>query len=178
MEQAHNLTKYVDALYSAALRKAGDSHAAEDITQETFLAAMDALTKGKEPENLHRWLLGILSNKYCDWLREKYNKPSVSFETYGMELPDERHLDDDSVEKLEAIRRELGYLAKTHREVMVRFYMHGNTIEQIAGDLHIPIGTVKSRLNAGRRHIREGVAKMERYTKQSYSPDILRLSCS
>ena len=146
--------------------------------QETFLAAIVSLSKGREPEHLWSWLLCVMSNKYCDWLRDKYNKPSVCFEEHCINLPDESNLDDGDAQQLEAIRRELGYLAKTHREVMVRFYLHGDSVERIAGDLHIPVGTVKSRLNTGRKHIRKGVTVVENYTRQSYEPDILRISCS
>lgn len=178
MEQRDDLSEYVDRLYSAAVRKTCDSQLAEDIAQETFLAAVSQLSRGKHPDNLWAWLLTILSNKYCDWLREKYNRPQISFEEYPFEIADERTADDDSEEKLEAIRRELGYLAKIHREVMIRFYIHGQTVERIAADLQIPAGTVKSRLNIGRRHIRRGVEDMENYTKQSYDPDILHIACS
>ncbi|MDD4493340.1 MAG: RNA polymerase sigma factor [Eubacteriales bacterium] len=177
MNKKYQLTEYVDRLYHAALAKTGDSHVAEDIVQETFLAAISALSKGKEPDNVWGWLYSIMSNKYCDWLREKYNKPQISFDDYPFDIPDET-LDDDSEQKLSVIRRELGYLAKTHREVMVRFYMHGDSIEKISCDLNIPQGTVKSRLNTGRKHIKEGVGDMENYTKQSYEPDMLRMSCS
>lgn len=45
-------------------------------------------------------------------------------------------------------------------------------------DLQIPVGTVKSRLYTGRQHIREGVNEMENYTRQSYEPDILGITCS
>ncbi len=177
MNEKENLVEYVEKLYQAALAKTGDSHVAEDMVQETFLVAVQNLQKGKIPENLWSWLLAVLSNKYCDWLREKYNRPQVSFEDYPFEIPAEE-LDDDSEEKLEAVRRELGYLARIHREVMVRFYLRGDTIETIAGELGIPAGTVKSRLNTGRRHIRERVNNMENYTKQSYQPDILHIACS
>lgn len=60
----------------------------------------------------------------------------------------------------------------------MRFYMRGETIEQIAQALRIPSGTVKSRLNTGRKQIREGVEKMKTCTKQSYAPELLHLSCS
>lgn len=177
MNKNNELTEYVDRLYHAALARIGDSHIAEDIAQDTFLAAITALSKGTTPENVWSWLYGIMSNKYCDWLRNKYNKPQISFDDYPFDIPDEIP-DDDSEEKLTSIRRELGYLAGIHREVMVRFYMHGDSIEKISGDLSIPQGTVKSRLNTGRKHIKEGVRDMENYTKQSYEPDVLRLSCS
>lgn len=178
MEENYDLTEYVDRLYSAAMKKARDTQAAEDIAQETFLAAISQLSRGKKPDNLWAWLLTILSNKYCDWLREKYNYPQVSFEEHPFEIAQEEIEDDDSAEKLEAIRRELGYLARIHREVMVRFYMHGHTLERIAKDLRIPTGTVKSRLNIGRQHVRKGVADMEHYSKQSYEPDTLYLACN
>lgn len=173
----HSLSEYVDRLYAAAVKKTGDSHAAEDIVQETFLAALGQMARGKRPDNLQAWLLRILSNKYCDWLREKYRKPQVSFEEYPCDIPEETW-DDDTEEKLEAVHRELGYLARIHREVMVRFYLRGETLEQIARELEVPTGTVKSRLSIGRQHIREGVADMENYTRQSYEPDILKMSCS
>ena len=181
MRERYDISGYVDRLYSAAIRKTGDSHAAEDIAQETFLAAVSQLAGGKRPDHLWAWLLGILSNKYCDWLREKYQKPQVSFEEYSIELAQEDVPDDDTEEKLEAIRRELGYLAQSYREVMVRFYLHGHTLERIAGELQIPVGTVKSRLNMGRKHVREGVADMEdyeNYARQSYEPDTLRITCA
>lgn len=179
MNELQELTEYVDQLYSIAVKKTGDTHVAEDIVQETFLAAIRALARGKHPDNLWRWLVQILSNKYCDWLREKYSKPYIYFEDYPFDIVGENKMDDDdSVEKLEQIRRELGYLGKIHREVMVRFYMYGDSLEKIARELHLSIGTVKSRLNTGRQHIRKGVVDMENFTKQSYDPEMLRISCS
>lgn len=154
----------------------------QDIAQETFLAAFEALRRGKEPENPRAWLLRILEHKYCDWLRQKYNKPTVSMEAYAMELADVR----DSAEKegyeteWETVRRALGYLAKNHREVMVRFYLHGQPVERIAAELKLPTGTVKSRLHTGRRLIKERMMEMEQlesYGRQSYAPDLLFMSC-
>ena len=177
MQPKYDVTPYVDRLYTAALKKAGDSYVAEDLVQETFLAALCSLEKGTQPKQIESWLYRILSNKYCDWLRDKYGKPVISFEEYPVVIENEP-LDEDSEETLEAIRRELGYLAKTHREVMVRFYMHGESVEDIARALRIPSGTVKSRLSTGRQHVKKGVVHMENYTKQSYEPDTLQLSCS
>ncbi|OGO90551.1 MAG: hypothetical protein A2Y17_01630 [Clostridiales bacterium GWF2_38_85] len=180
MDNNYDLTEYVDKLYSVAVSKAQDSFVAEDITQEALLAALIGLSRGQKPDNLWAWLVRILSNKYCDYLRDKYNKPQISFDDYQFDIADDNdfYANDEYTGQLEAVRRELGFLAKTHREVMVRFYMHGHSIEKIAKDLSIPLGTVKSRLNTGRKHIRERVNEMENYTKQSYEPDILRMSCS
>lgn len=178
MEKQYDLSEYVDRLYSAAVKKTRDTYLAEDMAQETLLAACSQLARGKQPHNLWAWLLSILSNKYCDWLREKYNRPQISYEDYPFEIAEETTPQDDWAEKLEAVLRELGYLARIHREVMVQFYIHNHSVERIAEELGIPAGTVKSRLNIGRQHIRKEVNSMENYTKQSYEPDILQIACS
>lgn len=177
----YDVSDYVDRLYLAAVKKTGDSFAAEDIAQETLLAAVRQLSGGKLPRDMWAWLLGILSNKYCDWLREKYKYPRISFEEYPFDIAGEDRAEEDTEEKLEAIRRELGRLAGIYREVMVRFYLHGHSLEKIACDLQIPVGTVKSRLNMGRKHVREGVADMDIYEsfgRQSYEPDTLYIACA
>ena len=43
--KSNDLTAYVDRLYRAALCKTGDAYAAEELAQETFLAALSALSK-------------------------------------------------------------------------------------------------------------------------------------
>lgn len=177
----YDVSDYIDRLYLAAVRKTGDSCAAEDLAQETLLAAIRQLSGGRQPRDMWAWLLGILSNKYCDWLREKYKYPQVSLEEYPFDIAGEDEAEDDSQEKLELIRREIGLLAGIYREVMVRYYLHGHSLERIAGDLQIPVGTVKSRLNMGRKYVREGVADMENYEsycRQSYEPDMLYIACS
>lgn len=56
--------------------------------------------------------------------------------------------------------------------------MNGQSIRQIAFDLHLPEGTVKSRLRLGRNQIKKGISDMEKYAKQSYSPVTLTVSYS
>ncbi|MGN1106795.1 MAG: sigma factor-like helix-turn-helix DNA-binding protein, partial [Huintestinicola sp.] len=58
------------------------------------------------------------------------------------------------------------------------FYMNGQSVSQIASELGIPEGTVKSRLHLGRDHVKKGISDMEKYSKQSYSPIKLHVSYS
>ncbi|MGN1346505.1 MAG: RNA polymerase sigma factor [Eubacteriales bacterium] len=181
----NELTNYTDALYYAALRLTGNADEAGDLAQETFLAAWQSLSRGYRPDHLWAWLNRILSNKHCDRLREKYRCSIVSYDSWQTDeafrepcVNDASGEADETDGQLEAIRREIGYLARTHREVFVRFYINGESIGQIAEAMDLPVGTVKSRLNKGRLQVRKGVEKMENYTKQSYEPEILRISCS
>lgn len=71
MNSYEELTKYVGRLYDAAYRKTCDALQAEELTQETLLAAVQTLSRGFVPDRLWSWLLTVLSNKHNDRLREK-----------------------------------------------------------------------------------------------------------
>lgn len=78
----------------------------------------------------------------------------------------------------EEIRREVAYLSGKYREVIVRHYLKGEKVQDIATSLGIPKGTVLSRLSSGREQMKKGFDSMERYEKQSYQPEKLELSCN
>lgn len=151
-----NLTEYADYLLKTAMYKVQNINDAEDLVQETLMVALLAIEKGKMIDNLKNWLITVLNRKYYDKLRQKYRKPIVSIDVLA-----EIQQDDMVYERLEQsvdaenIRRCLAYLSKLYRDVLVRFYMHGESVKQIAISLNIPENTVKSRLDMGRKHIRK-----------------------
>lgn len=63
---------YGDYLYSYALGRLSDKTAAEDIVQETFLAALKARDKFSGNSSVQTWLVGILKHKIIDHLRKAY----------------------------------------------------------------------------------------------------------
>lgn len=173
-----NLTDHADFLLRYAARKCGSISDAQDLVQETLLAALTALEKGKSIDDPPAWLTSVLNRKYYDMLRRKYRKPTVSLDVTP-DIPEDDPVYDRIEKSAEAeeIRRCIAYQSRIYRQVLVRFYMHGESIRSIASELGIPESTVKSRLDAGRKHIRKEFA-MENYTSQSYEPDILYIACS
>ena len=170
-----DLIRYADDLLRTAMYKA-DGADAEDLVQETMLAALLAIEQGREIREPKAWLQGVLRRKYYDFLRQKYRYPTVSFEAL-YERQEQAQEDEqlrrlERTEEAEAIRGELAHLARIHREVLARYYMRGESVGQISRALGIPANTVKSRLYAGREHIRKDFT-MEKYAKQSYEPERL-----
>lgn len=51
---------------------------------------------------------------------------------------------NDEDDEAENVRKAVAYLAKNYREVIVRYYMNGQSVSQIASELSIPEGTVKA----------------------------------
>ena len=172
-----NLTEYADLLFDAALYRCGNIADAQDLVQDTMLAALTAMAK-KPLNDPKAWLMTVLNRKYYDMLRRKYNKPTVSFEVTE-EISDGGGLYEavEKSEEAEEIRRCLAYLTGLYRGVMVRYYMHGEKVKDIAASLGISENTVKSRLDAGRKRIGKEFA-MENYSKQSYEPEKLFVTCS
>lgn len=166
----NDITNYIEDLFATALCECGNLHDAEDLTQETVLAALAFEARGGVIGNPRAWLLSTLHHKVNDSLRRKYRLPTVSID----EIPDlaEEALPEGTIPD-EAVRREVAYLAKLQREVIVKHYLQGKKVQTIAEELGVPKGTVLSRLAAGREQMRKGFDKMESYEKHSYNPERL-----
>ena len=100
-----------------------------------------------------------MERKYYDMLRKRYRQPAVSidemFETSGAaSCPEDWLARETAAEEAVRVRREVAFLAQMYREVIVRRYMDGQSIAEIAEALDIPQGTVKSRLSFGRNRMR------------------------
>lgn len=68
---------HTDALYSWALHKTSDKEQAEDLVQDTFLAAFQQIEKFRGDSNAKTWLLGILNKKIAAFYRKKYRNQSL-----------------------------------------------------------------------------------------------------
>lgn len=173
------LENHIEFLLAAALQKCGDICIAEDLTQETLLAALSYMARGKKIRDMRAWLLVVMGRKFNDMLRKRYRQSVVSIGE-DFDIVDENAAIQPADESGEAedVRKAVAYLAKIYRDVIVRYYMNGQSISRIASELSIPEGTVKSRLHLGRNQVKKGIRDMEKYIAQSYSPITLHLSGS
>ncbi|MGW6292201.1 sigma-70 family RNA polymerase sigma factor [Streptomyces sp. NPDC055058] len=142
------------ALFSFVSRLVeGDQHQAEDIVQETLLRCW--LKYGTaDREMLRPWLFTVARNLVIDAHRRSRARP-VETEIDRKTLPElcEAGPDDDVLSSV-TLTNALGALAPTHREVLYRTYFLERTDEEVAADLGIPKGTVKSRRYYGLRALR------------------------
>ena len=165
-----------DFVLSMAIKKCNNLDDAEDLTSETILSAIMYLERGGVIENPKAYLLTILNRKHYSLLRKKYKLPTTVIAD-GFDIID----NDDFVENLineqdkEAIRREVAYLSKSYREIIVKHYFYGESVKDIAKDFGLCEGTVKSRLDFGRKQLKKGFEDMKSYTENSYMPQKLML---
>jgi len=87
----NNITECADFLFGPALYKCGNTADAQDLVQDTLLAALSAKKPISDPK---AWLTAVLNRKYYGLLRRKYNKPAVSYELIG-DIPENGEVYDN-----------------------------------------------------------------------------------
>lgn len=136
------------ALYSAHWRRAHraaylvvhDAAAAEDVAQDAFLAAVDALDRFDRRRPFGPWLHRIVVNRAIDWARREALRRKVDDPSAGIES-------ESPPEKVgEELMEVLAQLPPEQRAVVVLRYLLDYTPGEIARMLDLPRGTVNSRL--------------------------------
>ena len=128
--------------YRAAYLVTHDPGAAEDIAQESFLAAIRALDTFDRRRPLGPWLHRIVVNRAIDWTRARRLRSEVEL-TESLRAPEAGDPPGDDV------LAKLGRLSPEHRAVVVMRYVLDFTPGEIAETLGLPRGTVNSRLRRG-----------------------------
>jgi RNA polymerase sigma-70 factor (ECF subfamily) len=135
--------------FRAAFLVVHDAAAAEDIAQESFLAAIRNLDRFDRRRPFGPWLHRIVVNRAIDWTRAR----QLRAESELVEVPAaeaERSLDESLLEAL-------AELAPEHRAVIVLRHLLEYTPGEIAELLGLPRGTVNSRLRRGLDSLKERV---------------------
>lgn len=139
--------EHSELLYRFAFRLSGSAADAEDLTQQTFLAALNHLEQLREPEKAKGWLCAILRNIYLKQYRQKHQAPTCCLDDMG-DIPDEDSLNPDIDDEL--LNKALQELPEDFRSTIVLFYFGEFSYKEIAEQLEVPIGTVMSRLARGK----------------------------
>ena len=161
-------------LYSLVEYRYRDCREPDALVQDTLAALVCKVGRGERVAHPKGFLSTVMKNKYNARLREQYRAQLLEYTDGIVGLEDsmleevEEKAERDA--EYEAVRREVGRLIYIYREVAVRHYFHGQSVDAIAAELKIPRGTVLSRLSAAREQIREGIKNMEKYSQISYEP--------
>lgn len=136
----------------------GDPGLAEELLQDTFLAAWTGASGYTGRASVHGWLLGIARRRTHDALRRR--RVQLVDATALDPLPDAAPEPEDRV-LLEAEHEDVAAavhrLAPIHREVLILTFVHELSNQDLAEVLGIPLGTVKSRLHQAKRALRSAL---------------------
>lgn len=170
------IDRYRDELYRFLVRLVGDRTAAEDVFQDTFLQIHLSSATFDIERRFRPWLFTIAANKGRDHLRRKGRRQTLDLSapvggsgsddglTYvdllkiDMPGPDHRL---DSAERDAKVQRVLETMPPLLKEILLLAYFQRLSYANIAEDLGIPLGTVKSRLHAAVASFAQGWNRLE-----------------
>jgi RNA polymerase sigma-70 factor (ECF subfamily) len=154
--------QYEAGVFRLALSIVGDQAEASEITQETFIAALQSLRSYQEKKSFKAWLYTITLNYSRSYLRKRKIVERLRttlttvfrVETEKQISPEEAVLKN---EKEAAIWSSLSQLDERHRIVIVLRYFHELSISEISEILSVNEGTIHSRLHNAREKLRDAL---------------------
>ncbi len=177
---------FLDKLYSFSYHRCDSSHEAEDLCSDIVLAILSAVQKQKEIDSFYAFVWSIARRVYADYSEKRNKKRQIlSLENTDFSLESRTNDLDDLIERdadlkmLQSIFKEIAFLSKAYRDVMILYYLDGYSVREIAKRLNIRENTVKQRLFSARQSIRKEVETMnEAMNERSYLLKPVRLAFS
>jgi RNA polymerase sigma-70 factor (ECF subfamily) len=149
--------EYADGLFTYAMALTRNFFEAEDLVQETYVRAIEAMGRLREHSNVKAWLYTILRNIRLNQIRQRRTSPKlVELDAYenAADLAIDSGRDPyalyvNKVEK-QQVRAALHQLSEEYREIIVLREYADLSYQEIATLLNCPLGTVMSRLARAR----------------------------
>ena len=153
------------SLYGPAMALTRSASDAEDLVQETLLRAYDRFDTYRSDGSPRAWLHTIMRNLFYNMYRKKSREPrQISLENADGSAIEQPTAPNASPERqvlsqlegaalLQAVRT----LPEEYRRVVAMADLQGMAYQEIAKDLAIPVGTVRSRLSRGRERVRRSL---------------------
>ena len=182
----------MEATYLWCYRHVGNTHDAEDLSQEILLEAIisyrKACGRGEPPAAFYPWFWGLAQNRLRLFYRARKKQAVLLGASVG-DLSDREasyfdlcDIDEALVAEEERARLtfELSLLSRIQRECVILYYLQNRSVKEIARILGIPEGTVKSRLFDARKNLKKGMEEpMEnnetKNKRLSYAPADLNM---
>lgn len=155
------VARYASAAVNMAARLVRDRAVAEELAQDAFVRAFARLSTYDPGRRFSAWFFRVLHNVAVDYLRrrrvETVSLDALTADGYaGPAAADPASSPADELERRSlgaALEDALGRLRAEYREVMLLRYQQGLSVDEIAGILRLPEGTVKTYLHRARKEL-------------------------
>lgn len=166
--------------YLAGKYLRNDQDAVNDVLQDSYIKAFNNLHQLEDPEKFPKWFSAIVTRTALNELRKKKAVLFSQMQDEDSELDFSDNFESDRIdEQPEALMDEvetkrllqemLDTLSDEQRLCIVMYYFEELSVREIAEELSVSENTVKSRLNYGRKNIKEKVLELEKKGTKLYS---------
>ena len=166
--------RYERPVFSLVLRMVRDRQLAEDLAQETFVKALNAIATYRPEYKFSSWIFKIANNAAIDHLRRRDlntlsldGSPNATsqddIEATALQVGDKSESPLAELEARElgtSIERAIGQLRPEYRSCILLRHVEGLAYEEIAQMLDLPLGTVKTYIHRARHELRDMLAHL------------------
>lgn len=168
------VSRYWDRIYARVLQMLKNQQDAEEVTQDAFMRAHRGLADFRGDASFSTWIYQIATNlahnKYWYWWRRKRDQSMSLDQPIGVDgdgtisdvIPADAATPNDEVvtqELVDTVNLAIPQLSPKHREILILRLKKNMSYEDIAQELDISVGTVKSRIARARESLREKLGK-------------------
>lgn len=145
-----------DALRRFAYRLSGDETLATDAVQEAWITLSKSLKGLRDPRGFRVWAYKTVRWRTVDMARKR-GQPAASIDDVSELLLTNGETEPDATSG--QLARHMAALKAGDRQLLALFYLEELKLTEIAGILEVPVGTVKSRLNRARAHLKDRMVR-------------------
>ncbi|EJQ49828.1 sigma-70 family RNA polymerase sigma factor [Bacillus wiedmannii] len=149
--------KTIQEVYKTAHFLIKDKTDVDDVVQEIYIQLYESLCKYDSKKPFRPWLIGLAIKQIHSYRRKRWMRLRIIKKAEEQRKPEQIDFSNDVVSKISnkkliELIHKLPYKLK---QVIILRYLHDYSQEEVAQILHIPIGTVKSRIHAALKKLRQ-----------------------
>jgi RNA polymerase sigma-70 factor (ECF subfamily) len=169
------IRRYERPVFALLFRMVRDRELAEDLAQETFVKALNAIESYRPEFKFSSWIFKIANNAAIDHLRRReldtlsldgspHAETPEAMQATALQIGARQESPLDTVEAKElggAIEAAIGSLRPEYRSCILLRHVEGRAYEEIAEILNLPLGTVKTYIHRARNELRLSLAHLK-----------------
>lgn len=166
------IEEQIQPIFGFCLKKCAKIQDAEDLTQEIVFKAFKTLVVRDDIEDISKFIWTIAHNTLANYYRDKNRKNGVSVDALENVLADGMDVAEGMIERetYEKLRKEIAYLSKQQRRILIAYYYENKKQEEIAKELNIPIGTVKWHLFEAKKELKRSMETVRTIKQLQFNP--------
>jgi RNA polymerase sigma-70 factor, ECF subfamily len=169
------IRRYERPVFALLFRMVRDRELAEDLAQETFIKALNAIESYRPEFKFSSWIFKIANNAAIDHLRRReldtlsldgspHAETPEQMQATALQIGARQESPLDAVEAKElggAIEQAIAQLRPEYRSCILLRHVEGRAYEEIAEILGLPLGTVKTYIHRARNELRQALAHLK-----------------
>lgn len=166
-------TEYMKPIYGFALKRCSNAEDAEDLTQEICLKLYRAMLACNDIKDVQKFVWTVAHNALSNYYRGKQHIGiGVCIDELAEILPSDINVSESIIKKETESRlnREIAYLSKLQRKIVIAYYYENKKQNEIAKTLGVPLGTVKWHLFEVKKDLKKGLDTMRQASELKFNP--------